>query len=257
MGHSTATIRLQATPELLRLDAYGLVLAALSKWRDEEADRWDSARAGDPVVLPLSAESEAERFPVDAIIRHAGARRSPATVIAPFTSQLKKAPERLSASQRLSGDQLSRRQAEQSSAAPRSSWGAMEAFATLVRTPFDPKSLTESKIAAPKAEARRIESAAKTVYAVQTGRDWGGWSDAGTHPSRSAAEAACRKLVQGGALRARVVKRLQEPDGSDAAITEFGRAPMGEAEVKLAATRREPLKGAKIEGWLISFDYHH
>lgn len=239
MGHSTAIVKLNLTELPANPTPRVIMDAAVQKWREDEAGRWDSPRYGYPELSPIASEKAAYSN-----LEEDEDGRTESQII-PFTSDYteKTSTVRL----QVTADELSKLRKgnyyfllEQ---------GRFEANAVGIQIAQLPKTR------APRAEA--TEGKATTLYKVVDGNRYPIRSLKPFTSQAAARSAAIDFMKENPACSELAVEAFVQRDTGKAALVTITRPEPETATVTFKVTTQTPKPKAKVAGYIVAFDYHH
>lgn len=239
MGHSSAIVKLLLTELPADPSPRAIMDAAVQKWREDEAGRWDAPRYGYPELSPIASEKVA----YSNLEEDEDGRTE--SQITPFTSDYteKSSTVRL----QVTADELKGlRRGDY--------WKLLEAGR------FDEHTVAVEIAQLPKPRAPRAEATegkATTLYKVVDGNGRPIRS-LEPFPSQAAARsAAIEFLKENPACSELAVEAFIQRDTGKAALVTITRPEPETATVTFKVTTQTPKPKAKVAGYIVAFDYHH
>jgi len=250
MGHATAIIHLSLDELPEKVTASSVMGAAISKWHDEEAERWSDARAGSPGFSPLMSRETAERA-----IYKAGTISDGVSKIIPLTDDYAEKTTTL---------RLQVTAKELKELRRNSIWELLDAGRfgeDAVKIEID----SLPKLRAPRAEA--TPGKAVTSYRITDHRGrpfekpWGQEEHSTLsmpYPSQAAARAAAVEHMNNNPqVSSLAVEAFIQRDTGSTALVTISRPEPESATASFKVTTEKPKANAKVHGYLVAFDYHH
>lgn len=240
MGHSTATVKLDLNELPAHPSPRTIMDAAVRKWQDEEADRWDDPRHGYPGLSPIASERAAYNLLEDDEDGRAESQ------IVPITSDY---------TEKTSTVRLEVSAAELTELRQGSYWRLLEAGR------FG-KAVVKVEIAQlPKPRAPRAvatEGKAVTLYRIVNGNGHPAQGFAPSYPSQAdARSAAVDYMKENPACSELAVEAFIRRDTGKAALVTITRPEPESSTATFKVTTQTPKPKAKITGYIVAFDYHH
>jgi len=249
MGHATAIIHLSLDELPEKVTASAVMDAAVSKWRDEEAERWSDARQGYPGFSPLVSRETAEHA-----IYKSGTISDGVSKIVPLTDDY---------SEKTSTVRLQVTAKELEELRRNSIWELLDAGRfgeDAVKVEID----SLPKLRAPRAEA--TPGKAVTSYRITDGRGRPFEKPFGqehhsalsmSYPTQAAARAAAiEHMAANPKISSLAVEAFVQRDTGSAALVTITRPEPESATASFKVTTQKPKASAKVHGYLIAFDYH-
>lgn len=240
MGHSTAIVKLALDELSLNQSPEGIMDSAVQKWREDEADRWDSPRYGYPDLSPIASESAAYSLLED---DEDGRAKSQ---IIPITTDY---------TEKTSTVRLEVTAAELKELRKGSYYRLVEAgrFGQAV-VKVEIAQLPKPR--APRAAA--TEGKAVTLYRIVNGNGHPAQGFAPSYPSQAdARSAAVDYMKENPACAELAVEAFIRRDTGKAALVTITRPEPETATVSFKVTTQTPKSKAKVTGYIVGFDYHH
>lgn len=240
MGHSTAIVKLDLNELPAHPSPRTIMDAAVRKWQDEEADRWDDPRHGYPELSPIASERAAYNLLED---DEDGRGKSQ---IIPITSDYaeKTSTVRLEVT---AAELKELRRGSYYRFIDEGRFGKAVVKVEIAQLP---------KPRAPRAAA--TEGKAVTLYRIVNGNGHPVHGFAPSYSSQAAARsAAVDYMKENPACSELAVEAFIRRDTGKAALVTITRPEPETATVSFKVTTQTPKPKAKVTGYIVGFDYHH
>jgi len=241
MGHATAIIEIDSTELPANPTSRSIMDAAVSKWQEEEAERWSDARHSYPELSPIASGKAASNLIDDGESIGDGKSR-----IIPITSDYteKSSTVRLQVS---AAELAELRRGSYWKLLEAGRFGANVVGVEIVQLP---------KPRAPRAEA--TEGKATTLYKVVDSNRYPLRALKPSYPSQAEARSAAVEYMKDHpACSELAVEAFIQRDTGSAALVRITRPEPEAATVSFKVTTQTPKPKAAITGYLVAFDYHH